>query len=130
MDAYIFINKMVDSACSLMNRDELGIDFYRCDHDDHLAMIIKHNLLDGATFCGTKFSRFILDKSKKLAIPLVLDHLENNGMQLYYCWTNADIIEDELTRKEKVISYLIGIQDIFTFRELIEAFKPGGLKLN
>jgi hypothetical protein len=130
MDAYIFINKMVDSACSLMNRHELGIDFYECDSGDHVAMIIKHNLLDGNNFCGTKFSEFILDKSKSLAVPLVLDQLENNGMQLHYCWTNAEIPDTELTRKEKVISYLVGIQDIFTFRELIEAFEPNGLKLD
>ena len=129
MDAYIFINKMVDYACSGMNRYEIGLDFYECDFDDNIAMIIKHNLLDGTDFCPTKFSRFILDESKSLAVPFVLYELENHGMQLYDCWTNAGILDSELSRKEKVISYLIGIH-IFTFKELIEAFKPNGLKLN
>ena len=130
MDAYIFINKMVYSMCSEMNRYELGLDFYECDSDDDIAMIIKHNLLDGQYFSSKKFSQFILDESKSLAIPLVLDELRNHGMQLHYCWTNAGIPDRELSRKEKVVSYLIGIEDIFTFKELIEAFKPNGLKLN
>lgn len=86
-------------------------------------------MMKGQNFSTNKFSEFILDKSKKHTVKLVLLELENYGMQLQYCWEHSDIDITHLSRKEKVVSYLISIGDIYTFKDLIDAFEPNGLNM-
>jgi hypothetical protein len=131
-----FIDMMSTYCCNTLNREELNLYFYKyeeyfykSEEADPVYKIIEDNMMKGRYFSSKKFSEFLLDKSKLDDVKLALIELEEHGMQLKHCWEHTGISNEDLSRKEKVISYLIIIEDIYTFNDLFKAFEPNGLGL-
>ena len=123
--AFEFIDKMTSMCCSALNTYDMGLDFY--DSEESLHQIIKENMMEEEEFSTYKFSKFILNKSKKHSAKMVLIELENHGMELKYCWENASVDIKDLSRKEKAVSYFIQIGDIYTFQQVFDFFEPDGV---
>lgn len=122
MSAFTFIDKMTESICDSINNFNLEKDIYEEPYNP-IDEIMAYNLLSfNEGFVSTKFSEFILDESKRMAVILVLYRLENLGIQLNHCWTNSSIHTDDLSPKERFISEKIEKGEIYTFKDLIEAF--------
>jgi len=121
MAAFTFIDRMTDSLCNFTNNYELGKKIHN-ESNSHIDAIIAYNLLSDDSFSPSKFSEFVLDESKRMAVKFVLSRLENLGIQLNHCWTSSSIHTDDLSPKERFLSEKIEKGEIYTFKDLIEAF--------
>jgi hypothetical protein len=123
MDALCeFINMMIPALCDDMNDVELGLNFYKSNYDKPNNKIIEDNMMMGEQFSVNKFYEFALDKSKRNDLKQALDVLENEGLQLKYCWDKTVIKNIDLSLKNEIVSLLISTQDIKTFDDLFNVF--------
>lgn len=108
-----FIEKMVPNATQKLNDHMMGPVFYE-NTTNPAHMMIKETLLDGYIFCPDKFSKFILDESKRTDVKLVMNALERQGV--YLSWINSSM--KDLNPEEADISDKIKRFEIQTYEEL------------
>lgn len=104
--------KMIPNTIQKLNDHMMGPVFYY-ETTNPVHMMIKETLLDGYIFCPDKFSKFILDESKRTDVKIVMNALERQGV--YLSWINSST--KNLNPEEAAISDKIKSFEIQTYEE-------------